>query len=432
MNQNENSSRRDFLTHSGVALTGVSALGAASVMSPSGVFAAENKNSARLKVGLIGCGGRGTGAAINALQADRDTELFALADAFEDRLKGSLAGLKRKGNLANQITVTPETSFVGFDAYKKVIDCCDVVLLCTPPHFRPQHLRAAVEAGKHIFCEKPIAVDAPGVRSVIDSAQLARKKGICLVSGFCYRYDQAKRETIRRIHDGAIGDIVAIQICYNTGSLWYRPAKPEASDMEKQMRNWYYYTWLSGDHIVEQHVHNFDKTAWVLNGEMPIAATGTGGREVRTDKKFGNIFDHHAVAFEYKNGMRLFSYCRQQPGCTSDVSDHILGSKGRAELMSHRIIGPNNWEFQGEAPDMYQVEHNELFKSIRAGKTFNDGESAAFSTMMAIMGRMATYTGKRVTWEQAFHSKEILGPSNYEWGALPEVKIAIPGVTKLI
>jgi predicted dehydrogenase len=417
-----NTSRRDFLVGSTLAA-------AATTLSSGGVFA---KGNDKLKIGLVGCGGRGTGAAINALQADNNVTLFALADAFKDRLDDSLAGLRKKPNLKDKISVTPETSFVGFDAYKKLIEVCDVVLLCTPPAFRPVHLKAAVDAGKHIFCEKPLAVDATGIRSVIATAQEAKKKGINLVSGFCYRYDYAKRETIKRIHDGAIGDINALQITYNTGKLWDRSIDAPISTMEFQMRNWYYFTWLSGDHIVEQHVHNYDKAAWVLKGELPTFATGTGGRQVRIEPKFGNIYDHFGIIFEFKDGKRMYSFCRQQPGCTSEVSDHILGSKGRAELMSHSIKGETNWTYQGEAKDMYQVEHDELFAAIRSGKTINDGVEAAYSTMMAIMGRMAAYSGKRISWDQAFNSKEDLVPANLVWGNLDVAPIATPGVTKLV
>jgi myo-inositol 2-dehydrogenase/D-chiro-inositol 1-dehydrogenase len=369
------SSRRDFLASSTTAAV------AATSLLTGGVFAA---GSDTLKVGLIGCGGRGTGAAKNALLADPNVKLTAMGDAFSDRLQESLTTLKR-GKWADRVVVTPETSFVGFDAYQKVLDSgVDVVLLCTPPHFRPLHLRAAVEAKKHIFCEKPLAVDCVGIRSAIESAQLAKKLGISLMSGFCYRYDYAKRETIKRIHDGAIGDVLGMHINYNTGPIWYKKVEHPFNSMEYQMRNWYYFTWLSGDHIVEQHVHNMDKASWVLHGQMPIACTGVGGRAART-----------------------------------------------AEIYGKKI-----WKFEGEAPDMYQTEHNELFAALRAGKIINDGESAAHSTMMAIMGRMANYTGEKVTWDFVMNkSRESLMPPKYDWGVeIPKAlsTIAVPGQTKLI
>jgi predicted dehydrogenase len=400
----------------------------------SGVFAGE-KNT--LKIGLVGCGGRGTGAASEALNADPDTRLHAMADAFDDRLTDSLARLQKKHG--SQVEVPRERQYSGFDGYKQVINSCDVVLLATPPHFRPIHLAYCVEKGKHVFFEKPVAVDITGVRSVIQSAQEAKAKNIFFASGFCYRYELAKRETVKRIHDGAIGDIVAMHVAFNTGPLWHRGQDPKWSDMEYQMRNWYYFTWLSGDHIVEQHVHNMDKAAWVLNGKMPVAATGLGGRQVRIEKKWGNIFDHHAVVFEYDNGLKLFSFCRQMPKCYTETVDHIFGTKGQCQLMIHQITGQTSWAYQvkdGKDPSMYQVEHDELFAAIRAGKVINDGESAAKSSLMAIMGRMATYTGQRVEWDWLLHkSKENLSPPAYDMSAsLPEWThaVAMPGTTKLV
>jgi myo-inositol 2-dehydrogenase / D-chiro-inositol 1-dehydrogenase len=399
----------------------------------SGVFAGE-KNT--LKIGLVGCGGRGTGAAAEALNADPDTRLYAMADAFDDRLGESLARLQKIHGA--RVEVPKERQFAGFDGFKQVIDACDVVLLATPPHFRPIHLAYCVEKGKHVFFEKPVAVDITGVRSVIKSAQEAKAKNICFAYGFCYRYEQAKRETVKRIHDGAIGDILAMRVAFNTGPLWHRGQDPKWSDMEYQMRNWYYFTWLSGDHIVEQHVHNMDKAAWVLKGKMPVAATGIGGRQVRTDKKYGNIYDHHAVTFYYDGGLELISFCRQMPKCDSsaDVSDFIIGSKGTCQLMKHQISGQTKWAYDGPNPSMYQVEHNELFAAIRAGKIVNDGESAAHSTLMAIMGRMATYTGQRVEWDWLLNkAKEDLSPPAYDMNtSLPEWTrtIAMPGATKLV
>jgi predicted dehydrogenase len=355
-----------------------------------------------------------------------------MADAFADRLDTHHDSLKKL--LPDKVDVPQERRFVGFDVYKELIDSgVDVVLLATPPHFRPMHMEYAVARNKHVFSEKPMAVDAAGVRSVLQTAQEAKKKNLCLVSGFCFRYDPAKRETIARLHDGAIGDILAIQANYNTGLIWDRGTEDPFNTMEYQMRNWYYYTWLSGDHIVEQHCHNLDKAAWVFNWEWPESVVGLGGRQVRTEARFGNIFDHHAVVFEYKNGRKLFSYCRQYPGRVhKDVSDHILGTNGQCQLMDHAILGPKAWAFEGEAENMYQVEHNEMFAAIRAGEALNDMESAAYSSLMAIMGRMATYTGEKITWKQALSSKEVLGPSEYQWGELPIEPVARPGETKFV
>ena len=260
-----------------------------------GAYAAGDET---LCVGLVGCGGRGSARA-RALRADKNVKLVAMCDAFMDRLQTSLSNLQKIKDISSKVQVTPEHCFDGFDGYKKLLECVDVVLLCTPPGFRPQHLRAAIEAGKHVFCEKPVAVDAASIESVIASARLAKEKNLSLCSGYCYRYDGAKRETVKRIHAGDIGDVTAMHITYLTSPLWWRGSDPKWSEMEYQMRNWYYFTWLSGDFIVEQHCHNFDKANWVLNGAEPISATGVGGRQVRTEEKYGNIYDHFACTLEF-------------------------------------------------------------------------------------------------------------------------------------
>lgn len=406
-------------------------LATASALAAAPLIHAHVGGSDMLKVGLVGCGGRGTGAAENALKADPHVQLYALADAFADRLHDSLGSLT--AGFGKKVDVPESRQFVGLDAYKQLIDSgVDVVLLASPPGFRPAHLRYAVEKGKHIFCEKPMAVDGPGVRSVLESAAMAKQKGLALVSGFCYRYDPPKRETVKRIHEGAIGDVVAVQTNYLTQAIWMKERQPGWGDLEYQIRNWYYFTWLSGDFIVEQHIHSLDKAAWVLGG-YPVAAYALGGRQVRTDPKFGHIYDHFAVAFEYPNGKRAFSYCRQQLGCFNDVSDHVIGTKGTAELMRHVIepAGGKKWKYEGPRPSMYDHEHVELFASIRGGQPINDGEFMAHSTLMGILGRMAAYTGKRVTWQQALQSKEDLSPPVLDFKAeagLPPV--AMPGQTK--
>lgn len=413
--------RRTFLKTAGATAGTLTALSQFS----GGVFAGSD---GVIKVGLVGCGGRGTGALFNALAADKNTKVFALGDAFRDKVEATLDSVKR--SFSPQVDVG-DRCFDGFDAYKHVIDCCDFVILATPPHFRPMHLKECVDKGKHVFFEKPVAVDAPGVRSVIESARRAKEKNLAFASGFCYRYDLAKRETIRRIHDGAIGDIVAIHITYNAGPLRAREREKGWTDMQYQVRNWYYFTWLSGDHIVEQHVHNHDKVAWVLRGQMPIAATGSGGRQVRTEAKYGNIYDHHSVAYEYANGLKVFSFCRQMRDTYHEVSDHVMGTKGQAQLMDHVITGAVQWSYKGQAPNMYQQELDEILASIRKGQPINDGESAALSSMMAIMGRMATYSGQRVTWQEAFDSNLSLGPTEYGWDKpAPPVIVAMPGNPK--
>lgn len=426
MTPDPDTSRRGFLTTSALA---TSALAVGQV----GLFAGQNS---ALKIGLIGCGGRGTGAAVNALRADSNVKLVAMGDVFEDRLKESHVQLQKSRDVGAKVDVKPDMMFTGFDAYKKVIDASDVVLLTTPPHFRPMHLKAAVEAGKHVFAEKPLAVDAPGVRSVIESVAKAKEKKLALMVGYCYRWDLAKRETVKRIHDGAIGDVAVIHVNYLTGELWHRPIDKPFDTMEYQMKNWYYFTWLSGDHIVEQHCHNHDKAAWVLKGEYPVSAYGTGGRQKRTDPKWGNIYDHHSVVYEYKSGVKVFSFCRQMSGGTkvlNDVSDHVIGTKGSAQLMKHTIAaGGKTWGYDGPEPVMYDQEHVEFYAGLRAGEPVNNGLDGAHSTLMSIMGRMATYTGLRVTWDMALTSKEDLTPPSYEWGPLKYAPAAVPGVTKFI
>jgi predicted dehydrogenase len=418
-------SRRSFLKASAVAA------GSATLTLAPAVHAG---GSDILRIGLIGCGGRGTGAAENALNADPNLRLVALGDTFKDQVDGAFRVLKDSGG--EKFAVKPENCFVGFDAYRRVIDCgVDVVVMATPPHFRPQHLKAAVDAGKHCFVEKPIAVDGPGVRSVLATCEEAKKKGLSIVSGLCYRYERAKKETFKRVHEGAIGDIVALNTVYNTSFTRYSPRKPSWSDMEYQIRNWFYYTWLSGDHIVEQHVHSLDKVAWAMRDEYPVKAYGVGGRQSRTDPKLGHIFDHHSVVYEFKNGVKAYSQCRQQVDCYTEVSDQVIGNNGVCNVMKHEIVGAKPWRLRPDKKsndDMYQNEHNDFFASIRSGKPINNGEYMSYSSLMAIMGRMATYTGQLITWDMALHSKEDMTPPKYEWTELAVAPVAKPGVTKFV
>jgi predicted dehydrogenase len=418
-------SRRTFLKSSAVTAAGAALAG------PLMVPAVHAAGSDVLRIGLIGCGGRGTGAAAQALNAHPNNRLIAMGDLFEDHLKSSLANLRRDDSLTAKIEVPDDHFFAGWDAYKQVLATpIDVVLLTTPPHFRPMHLQAAIDAGKHVFCEKPVAVDAPGIRSVFATCAEAKRKNLALVSGLCYRYENAKRETMKHVHDGAIGDILALHTNYNTGYLWMKPRQPQWSDMEWQMRNWLYFTWISGDHIVEQHIHSLDKMAWAMQDQYPLRAVGLGGRQSRTEPAYGNIFDHHAVVYEYPHGVKLFAYCRQQKGCANDVSDYIMGTKGTCDVMKHAISGANAWRYQGPMDDMYQSEHNELFASIRLGRPLNNGDYMTKSSLMAIMGRMATYTGKVITWEMALNSREDLTPAKYEFGPIAVLPVARPGITK--
>jgi len=389
-----------------------------------------------LRVGLVGCGGRGTGAAAQALAADPNVKLVALGDAFKDRLQGSLETLRKQTDITSRIDVAEERCFVGFDAYKQVIASgVDVVLLATPPHFRPIHLKAAIDAGKHVFAEKPVAVDAPGVRSVLATCDEARRKKLSIVSGLALRYSYGYRETIKRIHDGALGDIRGLQANDFRGPIWVKPKQADWTEMEYQMRNWYYFTWLSGDFNVEQHVHMLDTCAWIMKDEYPVSAMGIGGRQVRTGPEYGNIYDHHSVIYEYANGVKLHAYCRQQSGCVNEISAHVMGSKGTAALnqRSLQIIAEDNWTYSGEKNNNFVTEHEALFTSIRSGKPVNNGDYMAKTTLMAILGRMATYTGQRIAWEQALNSQENLSPDRYAWDAKPpKSEVAVPGVTKLV
>jgi predicted dehydrogenase len=366
-----------------------------------------------------------------------------MGDAFADRLQSSLKTLKEQKDIGDRVAVDADHCFVGFDAYKKVIDSCDVVLLAEPPHFRPITLKAAIEAGKNVFCEKPVAVDIPGIYSILETAKKAEEKGLSIVSGLCWRYDNAVQETMKRIHDGAIGDILAIQETYVCGYLWERARRPDWTEMEFQVRNWTYFTWLAGDINAEQHIHSLDKGAWALGDPSPLRAWGIGGRQVRTEPKFGNIYDHHAVVYDFPNDVKMYSYCRQQAGCYNETSDVFIGTKGRATIIpwrKHFIEGENPWKFSGKEGDMYDLEHEALFKSIREGKPINNGAYMANSTAIALLGRTATYTGQMIAWEDLMKSKQSLAPEKYSFDADPPIlpgkdgayPIAMPGVTKFV
>ena len=422
-------SRRDFIKSSSAAIA-VSTLA-------HDASAQDNSNSRLLRIGLIGCGGRGTGAASQALNADSNVKLVAMGDAFRDRLDLSLTTLKKDKDIAPKIDVPAENQFVGLDAYKKVLEKVDVVLLTTPPHFRPIHIKAAIDAGKHVFAEKPVAVDAPGVRSVLATCEEARRKKLAVVSGLCIRYSYGFQEIIRRIHDGALGKIRTLQANDFRGTIWVKPREPGQTDFEYQTRNWYYFTWLSGDFNVEQHVHMLDVCAWVMKDEYPATAMGLGGRAQRTGADYGNIYDHHSVIYEWKDGQRLHAYCRQQSGLRGDISVHVAGEKGVARLAERDrgliLETADKWTYDGAKNNIYQTEHDELFASIRRGQPINNGDYMCKSTLMAIMGRMATYTGQQITWEQALNSKEDLSPDGYTWNSNPPPSpIAVPGVTKFI
>lgn len=393
-------------------------------------------NSDTLKIGLIGCGGRGTGAANQALNADPNVVLTQMADIFEDRMSLSVNSLKKEHG--ERVRVKKSNQYVGFDGAQKVIDSdVDVVLLATPPCYRPKMLEMAIAAGKHVFCEKPMAVDAPGIRRVLAAADLAKQKGLSLVSGFCWRYHTPKRETFGRILDGALGEVHTVYNTYNTGALWLRDTKPEWSPMKKKMRNWLYYNYLSGDHIVEQAIHSIDMMSWVLGDVPPVRATGTGGRQSRVEPEYGNIFDHFAIVYEYGNGAKGFHFSRQQKGCSNSYAVEVMGDSGSAMIDCirdrHSIRGVENWRYRGESNDMYQQEHDELFASIREGKPMNDGKWMAQSTMLGIMARMVAYTGQTLTYEEALNSEEVLAPDDLTGDTvLQDPPVAMPGITPFI
>jgi myo-inositol 2-dehydrogenase / D-chiro-inositol 1-dehydrogenase len=433
MDQPTPTTRRDFLkTSSATALVGSVGLNLAL---QSGVYAAGDET---LKVGLIGCGGRGTGAASQALHADPAVKLHAVADVFRQSIDYSIENLKSNAEIADKVQVDEDRKFVGVDAYKAVIDSCDVVLLTTPPGFRPVHLKAAVEAGKHIFTEKPMATDAPGCRSAMESVKLAKEKKLALVAGFCWRYDYPRRELFKRVHDGQIGDVTAIYGTYLTSPVKPMPAaetRPEGiTDLEWMVRNWYNFVWLSGDGLVEQAIHTVDWLAWTMNEAPPVSAVAVGGRQIPA--LGGNIWDHIEVNYKWDNAQetRAFLAQRQISGCFNENALTVIGTKGNATLGRRvAITGANEWKYEGDRPDMYQVEHNEFFASIRKGEPINDGDRMMSSTLMGIMGRMAGYTGREITWEMAMNSQEVLVPEIVDWNTEVKVPpIAQPGITQFM
>jgi predicted dehydrogenase len=409
-------SRRNFVTTSaGVALS------ATAFSKGSGLFL----DRPTIKVGLIGCGGRGNGAIRDSLAAEPGVVVHAVADIFADRAKGTATALQNEYKQRCQIG---ERVFTGYSAYMDVLDSgCDVVILTTAPGFRPMHFSAAVKAGKHVFMEKPVAVDGPGIRQVMEAAKIAKEKNLIVVAGTQRRADNAYMDCIKRIQDGAIGDVSHMLCYWNQGGLWINDRNPDWTDAEYQIRNWLYYTWLSGDHIVEQHVHNLDVCNWVMNGH-PVKATAMGGRQARTDAVYGHIFDHFAVEYEYANGVKLGSYCRQIDGCTNRVAEQIIGTKGQSNANT-QIKGEAAWRFSGERPNPYVQEHVRLYKNIAESTGFNEAVQVAESTLTAIMGRMSAYSGTEVTWDQALNSKVRLMPDELA-GKVAVPPVAIPGKFK--
>ncbi len=435
-----NVSRRAFLKTSAAT---AAALGSVTA-SIGPVFAA---GSDRIRVGLVGCGNRGTGAAMNCVLSSPGVEIVALGDLFQDKLDKALETLKDTSGKkewscsspwtrADAVKVTKDTCFTGFDACQKVIASgVDLVILATPPAFRPLHLKAVVAAGKNAFIEKPVAVDPAGARSIIASAEQAKEKGLAIVAGTQRRHQPRYVEMMKRVHNGDIGALTGGE-CYWVGCCVRRwgfssPRQPQWSDLEWQLRNWYFFTWLSGDHIVEQHVHNIDVLNWAL-GTHPTDALGMGGRQWRTQPEYGNIWDHFAVRYRYPNGATVLSMCRQNDNCYETITEVINGAKGKA--FGGRIEGANPWKFDGDERSAYEQEHADLIKSIRDGRPLNEGRQVAESTLAAIMGRMSAYTGQIVQWNWAMEKSQLgLWPKeNLKLGPYPVPPVAVPGETKLM
>jgi len=413
--------RRAFLKKTSAVAMGTTLAGGLSL-----ARTAHAAGKGTIRVALVGCGGRGTGAAMQALTAGKDVKLVALADAFRDRLDRARTVLSQR--FPDQVDLPNERLFEGLDAYRKAIDCdVDAVLLCTPPGFRPAQFEAAVAAGKHVFMEKPVSVDGPGTRRVLAANQIAKQKGLAVVVGFHMRYEANKQEAVRALRDGIIGKIMFLRAYFNSSGVGVHPRQPGQTEMEYQVRNWYYFNWLSGDHIVEQHVHDLDVCDWI-QGAHPVSAQGMGGRQVRIGKDYGEIYDHHAVEYTYADGVKLISFSRHIPGCWDSFAEHVHGTGGTADLIGHGQItitpeGKERMRWR-RGPDGHQVEQNDFFAAIRDGKALNDADNGATSSMTSILGRMATYSGQIVTWDEAMNSQQSLSPKELSWESTP---LAAPG-----
>ncbi|MCY3020631.1 MAG: Gfo/Idh/MocA family oxidoreductase [Planctomycetota bacterium] len=436
--KDRSSSRREFLKASSTAAAGA-ALATSLDIAPR----AYAEGTDTIKIALVGAGGRGTGAVVNVLSnaAHRNVKLVAIADAFPEKVEGARALLAKK--FGDKVDVPDDRKFDGLDCHLKVLDSgADLVLLCSPPGFRPLHFEAAVKAGKHIFMEKPVAVDAPGYRRVKAANEEAKKKNLAVAVGHHLRHTASYCEAMKLIHEGALGDLKLLRAYFNTNGIWVRPRKPDMTEMQYQVNNWYHFVWLSGDHIVEQHVHDIDVCNWMAQGH-PTEANGMGSRNVRKAPGIGEIFDNHFVEFTYPNGVKMYSQCRQIPGCWGAFSQHADGTKGHADLQGGngeavlQVAGqePKRWPKQ---KDGHQTEIDDLFAALLAKQPYNEADWAADSTMTAILGRMATYSGQTVSWDNAVKSEYSYMPERLAWDAVPKSKpgpdgvypCAIPGVTK--
>tara|TARA_B100001113_G_scaffold277430_1_gene232033 strand:- start:266 stop:1588 length:1323 start_codon:yes stop_codon:yes gene_type:complete len=429
--------RRNFIKKTTLATTGI-----ISTTLPVRSFANVLDNK-KLKLALVGCGGRGSGAVVNALSADDQVELVSMADVFQDKLDSSLKAITDHFDGRKKIKVKEKNKFIGFNSYKKAIDEADVVILTTPPGFRPYHFEYAIKQNKHVFMEKPLATDPVGIRKVLDMAKIAKEKKLSVVVGLQRHYEKKYTTLHNMITQGNIGKITSGQVYWNDGGVWVNQRQVGQSELEYQMRNWYYFNWICGDHILEQHIHNIDVANWFI-GSYPKSAQGMGGRQTRTGKEYGEIFDHHYVEFNYNSGAVISSQCRHQKGCDSRIDEVFQGTKGSVELGKGVITDLRGKELYrypsvlGQEANPYQVEHDEFFKSIRSNDIISDAENGAKSTLSAIMGRMATYSGKTVTWDEVLNSDHQIMPESVDWDTTPPslpdengfYSIPKPGVTK--
>lgn len=438
--------RRDFVKQTGITASGI-------ILSPwaASAFSGQSLVNDTIKVALIGCGGRGTGAITQALSTKENIQLVAMADVFRDRLDdcyGNLMKSREKDTslkalpIRQKVDVPEDRKFVGFDAYKRAMELADVVILTTPPGFRPMHFEEAVAQGKQIFMEKPVATDPAGIQRVLTAAKIAKQKKLNVVVGLQRHYQNSYREIMKRIQDGQIGDVVSASCWWNNDGVWVKPRKEGQTEMEYQLRNWYYFNWICGDHITEQHIHNIDVINWVKNG-YPVRARGTGGREVRKGKDYGEIFDHHIVEFEYADGTILNSQCRHIPGTWAKVDEHVIGTKGKvhfdaAKIFDHKGNVQFAFDKKTKENNPYQTEHDELWATVAAGDyKYADAENGAYSTMTSILGRMATYSGQVIEWDKAINSGINIAPSRFAWDAdmpsKPDANglytVAVPGKT---
>jgi myo-inositol 2-dehydrogenase / D-chiro-inositol 1-dehydrogenase len=421
-------SRRQFLATGTAAAAGLALASQARV-----ARAAHSFGEDTIKIGLVGCGGRGTGAAAQLFDTTGKVQLVAVADAFQYRVDEALSRLSDEAQRLGQtsgfkkedyLNVPKDRQFVGLDAYKQVMESdCDLVVLATPPGFRPDQFEAAINAGKHVFMEKPVAVDGPGVRKVLEVGKKAQAKNLAVAVGLQRHHDPGYIECVKRIKDGEIGDLTYTRVYWNSGGLWVRPRRTDATEMEYQVDNWYYFNWVCGDHIVEQHIHNIDVSNWLV-GSHPAQVNGMGGRQVRVGKEFGQIFDHHACEYTYPNGVTMLSQCRHIDGAWSEVDEFAHGTKGMAHVGRQEIFdasGKRTWKYRGRPVDAHHQEQRNLIASLRKGEIPNEVETGAHSTLSAIMGRMATYSGKIIKWDEALNSNLSLAPERLAWDANPPV-----------